>query len=249
MAEVVLIPGSFLAAKVWEPVQDALTAHGIQASAVELTGLGDRHNEEATLDAHVRDVVEAMEATQGPTLLVAHSYAGVPAALAVARLPQKAREKVSTILLGANLPVAGRSIFDDFGRGAAYLRKLSLKFDGLAIPVLTRTQLDGWGDHGLEGELLAQFKAVTSPHPIATYEDTADPSFTWAAFVTPPTFVDLRRDTLKVPSVALELMDIVSLDAGHWPMITAPGKLANLIIERSLVTDAAGMVADGRLVD
>ncbi|MFE6648220.1 alpha/beta fold hydrolase [Nocardioides sp. NPDC057772] len=233
MTEAVLVPGSFLAAKVWEPVQGLLTARGIHASAVELTGLGDRHSEEATLDAHVRDVVEALEATQGPSLLVAHSYAGVPTALAVARLPQKSRETVSTILLGANLPVAGRSIFDDFGRGAAYLRKLSLKFDGVAIPVLTRTQLDRWGDHGLNGDLLAQFKAVTSPHPIATYEDKADPSFSWDAFVTPPTFVDLRRDTVKVPPIALELMDVVSLDAGHWPMITAPHQLANLIVERS----------------
>lgn len=233
MAEVVLVPGSFLAAKAWGPVQDLLTAHGIHASAVELTGLGDRRSEEATLDTHVRDVVEALEATQGPTLLVAHSYAGVPAALAVARLSQKSREKVSTILLGANLPVAGRSIFDDFGRGAAYLRKLSLELDGVAIPVLTRTQLDGWGDHGLSGDLLAQFEAVTSPHPIATYEDKADPSFSWDAFVTPPTFVDLRRDTVKVPPIALESMGVVSLDAGHWPMITAPRELANLIVERA----------------
>lgn len=233
MTEVVLVPGSFLAAKVWEPVQDLLTTHGLDASAVELAGLGDRQSDEATLDTHIRDVAEALEAAQGPTLLVAHSYAGVPAALAVARLSPESRKKVTTILLGANLPVAGRSIFDDFGRGAAYLRKLSLKLDGVAIPVLTRAQLGGWGDHGLNGDLLAQFEAVTSPHPIATYEDKADPSFSWDAFVTPPTFVDLRRDPVKVPPIALELMDVVSLDAGHWPMITAPRELANLIVERS----------------
>lgn len=29
------------------------------------------------------------------------------------------------------------------------------------------------------------------------------------------------------------MMDVVSLDAGHWPMITAPRELADLIVERS----------------
>lgn len=230
MTEVVLVPGSFLGARVWEPVVQLLSARGVQASPVELSGLGDRKGQQGTLDSHVRDVVRALEARHGPVLLVAHSYGGVPSALAVARLPPKSRDNISTLFLGANLPVAGRSIFDDFGRGAAYLRKLSLKLDKDAIPVFTRSQLGGWGTHGLEGELLARFESLTSPHPIATYEDKADESFNWDAFSSRPTFVDLVQDTLEVPRIALELMDVTTLDVGHWPMITAPQDLTTLIL-------------------
>lgn len=228
MTDTVLVPGSFLAAASWGATVDALGDRGVAGHPVELTGLGRRAAESASLEDHVGDVLEALESTSGPTIVVAHSYGGVPAALAMSRADEAARERIRPLFLGAALPVPGRSIFDTYGTRAAYLRGLARRHDGRTIPVFTTRQLAGWGEHGLAGQSLKHFRACTSPHPVATYEDPADEGFTWD-FATKGVYVNLAHDSLPVPDEARRHMSVVDLHAGHWPMFTAPEALAELI--------------------
>ena len=245
MTEIILVPGSFLAAASWDATADALRAGGVSARAVELTGLGPRSAEQARLEDHVTDVAEAVDAARGDVLVVAHSYAGVPAALAVQRMPPASRARARIVFLGATLPQAGKSVFDTYRPGAAkYLRGLVASHDGRTIPVLTPQQLDGWGEHGLVGPTLERFRACTNPHPVQTYEDPADPQFDWA-FANPPTYINLTRDTLTVPREAIAHMTLMDYPDGHWPMITSPDTLgATLLALTDLVArsdaDAAG---------
>lgn len=228
MTDAVLVPGSFLAAACWGATVDPLHDRGVTGCPVELTGLGTRAAEPARLENHVRDVMGALASTSGPTIVVAHSYGGVPAALAMNQADDATRERIRPLFLGAALPVPGRSIFDTYGPQAAYLRDLARRHDGTRIPVFTTRQLDGWGEHGLVGHSLERFRACTSPHPVATYEDPADEDFTWDC-IARGVYVNLAHDNLPVPSEARRHMSVLDLHAGHWPMFTAPEALAELI--------------------
>lgn len=184
----------------------------------------------ACLEDHVSDVKTAVDSVQGDALVVAHSYAGVPAALAIRRMGSAKQSQVRLAFVGAALPLAGQSVFDTYHPGAVkYLRRLVAGHDGRTIPVFTRKQLEGWGDHGLVGPALARFRSCTSPHPVRTYEDPADVDFAWD-FVNEPTYINLTKDTLAVPDQACKHMALVDHDDGHWPMITGPEAFAELLL-------------------
>ena len=78
----VLVHGAFVGGWYWDPVVDGLREKGHDVVAVDLTGHGNRSAENSraiTITDHIADVVEAIRASDGPVILVAHSYGGRPA--------------------------------------------------------------------------------------------------------------------------------------------------------------------------
>src|SRR6185312_10144341 len=60
-----------------EKVADLLIAHGHNAQALTLSGLGDVSAPSANLDLHISEAVLAMKSHHGELILVGHSYGGM----------------------------------------------------------------------------------------------------------------------------------------------------------------------------
>ena len=75
-ATVVLVHGAWHGAWCWEPVVDLLAAAGIPVVALDLPGHGTSSAPLTDLHGHGDAVREALDAIEGPVILVGHSYGG-----------------------------------------------------------------------------------------------------------------------------------------------------------------------------
>ncbi len=226
MSTIVLVGGSFLGAWSWERVTPVLTAAGHDVHPLTLTGFGDRGHlgsETTTLTTHVLDITAAIEvAGLRDVVLVAHSYGGAPATIAAARIPDRIAR---IVYVAAVLPQAGKTLFDITPPGVE--KAITQTIEDGRIPVMSDEVLDSnFGRHGLTPEDRAWLRARGIGQPINTYRDPA-PADLSAVEGLPRTHIVCMGDPgdPAVPSGH----DLVTIDTGHWPMITKPVELARLI--------------------
>lgn len=100
------------------------------------------------------------------------------------------------------------------------------------IPFFTREQLDTmYPDHGMNDAQMDQLLTKAVPQPVRTYEqapitqpiDTANAALTYVKCSrTPP----MANVTARTPGWRWN-----EIDSGHWPMITNPTRLSDVIRE------------------
>jgi pimeloyl-ACP methyl ester carboxylesterase len=90
-APIVLVPGFWLGAWAWDEVAQALRADGLDVTALTLPGLEsqDADRSSITLSDHVDAIVQALNATEAPVVLVVHSAAGFSGYAASDRVPER----------------------------------------------------------------------------------------------------------------------------------------------------------------
>jgi pimeloyl-ACP methyl ester carboxylesterase len=110
MARILLVPGAFGRAAVWDRVAPGLRAAGHDVEAIDLPGQGDDDTPvaEVTLDRYARRVREALAAGP-PAVLVGHSMGGMVITQAAADCPQHVERLV---YVAAFLPSDGESLID-----------------------------------------------------------------------------------------------------------------------------------------
>jgi pimeloyl-ACP methyl ester carboxylesterase len=81
---VVLVRGAMHASRIFDPLRERLTDRGIASRAVQLPGSTPDSAAAQGLTEDVSAVRAAIEAVDGPVVLAAHSYGGVPATWAAA---------------------------------------------------------------------------------------------------------------------------------------------------------------------
>lgn len=230
MSSIVLVPGAGLGGWVWSRVTPLLRAAGHDPHAVTLTGTGDRahlNHPGIDLSAWITDVVAYLETEElRDVTLVGHSFcAGVISGVAE-RVPERLAHLV---YLDAQLvPRDGESAFAAMGaEQAGFLEQLAYAHDGWSLPWFTDEQLDlFYGDHGLSASDRAWLRRHVTAQPLATYREAlalGDPQVQ-------RTFVRCTR-TPAPPAIARDApgWGWAELDAGHWPMVTAPRETAELL--------------------
>lgn len=233
MSTIALVAGSNLGAWAWERVTPRLTAAGHDVHPLTLTGLGDRAHlasPDVTVTTHSDDIVAALEtADLRDVVLVAHSYAGAPATAAAAR----AAERISRLVYVAGIvPEAGHSVFASAEPGfeQAVRHLADAEGDGWLVPMLNDEVLDmAFGDHGLSADDRAWLRARAVGLPIGCYAG-ALPDDLSAAEALPRTYVVCTGDPGGPPvAPGTPGWDVVGVDTGHWPMVTAPAELAAVL--------------------
>ena len=220
--DVVLLGGLWLPHEEWDEVVAALDEDGHRAVAVLLPGQGDG-NSHATLDDQVTAVVLAVDECEGRPLVVGHS-----ASCALAWIAADARpEKVGGVALIGGFPVA------DGGTYADYFPVVDgvMPFPGwepFAGPVSadldeeTRTRLAASMIPVPEGVSrglvqLTDHRRYEVPVTLVCPEFSPEQAKEWIA-------------SGEVPEVPLVTqLDLVDIDSGHWPMVTRPRRLAELL--------------------
>lgn len=226
MSTIVLVGGSFLGAWAWERVEPMLTEAGHDVHPLTLTGFGDRAHlgsAATTLTTHATDITAAIEiAGLRDVVLVAHSYGGAPATIAANRIPDRVAR---IVYVAAVLPQAGKTLFDSTPPGVEEAITQTVE-DG-RIPLMSDDIIDAnFGDHGLTHEHRAWLRARGVGQPINTYRDPA-PADLSAVEGVPRTYIACLGDPGDPPD--LPGHDLITMDSGHWPMITKPEELARVI--------------------
>ncbi|MFF2141661.1 alpha/beta fold hydrolase [Kitasatospora sp. NPDC058190] len=228
MVNFVLVAGARLGAWAWDDVVAHLRAAGHGVHPLTLSGLADRQGVPAGQRTHVQDIVAEVERLDlREVVLVAHSYAGVPAGQAAARIGDRLAHLV---LVDAGLPVDGRSFAEGWPDGGVALTA-AIAGNGGFWPSATAAHFEG---HGLTDGQIARIVAGSTPHPGASLTEPA--VLTRPLAELPATYLLCLLAAAEPDEEVAELVAdghwrLVELDTGHWPMFSRPAELARILLD------------------
>ncbi|MFS3127347.1 alpha/beta fold hydrolase [Nocardioides sp. Bht2] len=215
MATFLLVHGAWHQGSAWDLVRPLLTdaGHQVLTPSLDLSpGIG--------LADHITALREAIAATPEPATVVAHSYTGIPASLAVAHAPAR-----QLVLLDAWLTPAGSSMLDVAPDWFADWCRAAATGDPAMLPVPSLRTV-GVAEESPEATWLAP---QLVPHPFATFTDSAPTAFT-------PGSVELHAILCKPSKMPFTAFAEAAgatcheLASGHDAMVTAPKALAELLL-------------------
>ena len=229
MADIVLVHGAWHGSWCWRRVVPLLWLAGHRVVPVTLSGLGERAHQlspEITLDTHVQDVVTAMRAEEcSRAVLVGHSYGGMVVTGAADRLGE---EVGRLVYVDAVVPLPGEAWSTRNPSSVQAERRAAIERHGNLTPPPPSA-------FGLTGADADWVERRQTPQPGGVYDDSLDfDADRWAAL--PRTFVDCTMPALPTIGPSRELVrsqpgwEVVELDTGHDPMISAPADLAAVLL-------------------
>ena len=229
MTTYVLVPGMWLGAWAWHDVTAALRGAGHAVFPLTLTGVADRAHllgPGVDLDTHIEDIVRLVEAEDlRDVVLVGHSYAGLPVSAAALRL----RDRLARVVYVDSGPVpVGTSQLSMTGEpvptGDAVPPR---EWDADKDPVLLA---------GLDEAALTLLRARSTPHPLASVTQPLGARATSADLPTTLISCTFPLDQVNEMTAAghpffagLTEAEVVALPTGHWPMLSEPKALADLL--------------------
>src|SRR5690606_38065995 len=222
--DIVLIAGLWLDESVWDDVADAIAERGHRPVPVALPGQGDGDTS-ATLADQVAAVVAAVDAAPEPPLVVGHS-----AACSLAWLAADARpDRVAAVGQIGGFPTPD---------GEPYADVFPVT-DGV-MPFPGWAPFEGPDTVDLDAETRRRLADTAIPVPAgvskAVVRLTDERRFDVPLLVICPEFTpkDAQEwvDAGDLPEVArARHVSYVDIATGHWPMVTAPTALADLLVE------------------
>ena len=226
-APIILVPGFWLGAWVWDEVSDALRADGHAVTAITLPGLesADEDRSSITFEDHVDAIVAAVEAAASPVVLAVHSASGFSGYAASDRVP----ERIAAMVYVDTAPGIG---------------PLDAEFDGAEKPMVwdeieAEENLDGLSEQQKEA---FRERAVPVPGGVlrGSVELTNDarrdiPSTLICTGFTAEQYQTYAREHPEWAFLAgipeLRRATWIDLPTSHWPMWSRPKELAAIIGE------------------
>lgn len=231
MADILLIHGTWTGGWMWKPLRDRLIARGHNVFTPTLTGLGEREHlltRDTGLDTHIRDLVAVVEWEMlEDVVAVAHSYGGMLLSALADRLPGKL---AAAMFVNAALPKRGEAMLDyqtpervrevmalaeTEGDGYRVPKRLLLK-TGLTDPAAEAAFLKRTSDHPL--------KSLTAPLAVGDGLAKVGSKLHVVSEHAPKRFA---ADHLWAK--AQSDWRTCELGGTHFPMLTDPDAMANLI--------------------
>jgi pimeloyl-ACP methyl ester carboxylesterase len=224
-APLVLLGGSGLGPWAWQRVTPLLEESGLRVIVPTLSATADDATPAADVDlgTWVADVVRALDAARvRAATIVAHSFAGYLAGALAERHPSRVHGQ---IFVDANIP----------SPGVPWLTAMGPEIEGMlrssahegAVPFFSPEQFDAvHPDSGLSADDRDLLLRSAMPQPLLTEEQPA-------VTVAPrPDSPYIRCTRTRPPAADIDgWTRVVDLDTGHWPMLSAPGELAEAIVE------------------
>lgn len=251
MTVFILVSEAHTGGWIWHDVAARLRESGARAHPVTLTGMGMGEGEGAVagpdtdLETHVRDVLRVIDEEDGTgdaceVVLVGHGY-GIHA---VAGAADRRPERVARIVhLDAGIPRDGDPALALVPDPAVHERlRHTAGDDGLVAPP-GRDGWQRWGSlDGVPEEALARLTRFAAPQPAGTL--TQPLRLSGAVAKVPSTGVLCTADGSGIARVEAlvglgdphlrALVDprvtFFELATGHWPMLSAPGELADVLL-------------------
>jgi pimeloyl-ACP methyl ester carboxylesterase len=239
MTTFVLVPGFWIGGWAWDEVAASLRAAGHRVHPVTLTGVAEKAHlatPETGLDTHTDDVVRLIEEQDlRDVVLVGHSGGGMPVTQAADRIPERIKRVVyvdsgplpeGVSQLDTVEPAEQERLRAEIGDG----HLLPIRdWDAKADPVLLA---------GLDDATLAMLHERSTPHPLGAA--TQPVRRTGAGDALPVALVACVFPVEQVEAMVAEGHpffaafkggEIRGLPTGHWPMLSEPKRLAEILAE------------------
>jgi pimeloyl-ACP methyl ester carboxylesterase len=223
-ATVVVVHGAWADGSSWQAVIRSLEARGLNAIAapIPLTSLSD---DAATL-------TRTLARTQGPVIVAGHAYAG--AVIATAH-----DERVKALVYVAALaPDEGETVAQVFYRDESHPKAPQLAPDADGFIWMPDEGFANAFAQNASAEQLALSKAVQRPISVNSIQEPA-PAPAWKS--KPAWFLIAEHDRMINPKTQHFMADrmkatIRSLPVDHTPLLTAPDKVVEVILEAAQAT-------------
>lgn len=234
MATFVLVHGSNGGSWVWQRVAPLLQGQGHQVYTPTLSGLADRKHLlmcGVNLTTHIYDVANLLFYEDlSNVILVGNSYAGMVITGVAAKVPERLKR---LIYLDAYLPDDGQSEADLLPAEMFAARQAEAAAHGGVL------QPPPPGLFGVtDPSLMEWINARTTAHPIATYTEPVPAGDARSAAI-PRTFIHCTGNPVTTPDLfgssagkaKAKGWEIIELAEGHLAMLTAPDKVAKILLE------------------
>ncbi|WP_369148182.1 dienelactone hydrolase family protein [Streptomyces sp. R44] len=242
MTAFVLVSDTFTGGWVWEETAALLRAAGAEAYPVTLTGMGDRRAEAGPgtgLETHIEELVGLVDGiTAAEVVLVGHGYGLYPVFGAADRRAGRVARIVS-VDTGPPGPgeTAVRSVPDP------EVRELLAGRPDAPVPPPAPGTWSRWGSvEGVPAEALVRLESEAAPQPAGTLTEPL--RLTGAAAALPTTGVLCAANGQSIAMVEMavasgppqfrvfteERFRFFELATGHWPMLSVPAELAEVLL-------------------
>jgi pimeloyl-ACP methyl ester carboxylesterase len=251
MSTFVLVHGAWLGGWAWRKVARDLRGRGHDVYSVTLTGLGERVHlggPDVDLETHITDVFNVIEYEGlADVILAGHSYAG----FVITGVADRAGDRLSHLVYVDSAPVEdGARMLDFFPPEfqERIQRQVEQHGDGwrLAFPTFDELGQDA-SLAGLGDDERGLMRSRATPQPFGTYvqplrlsrRDAGDYERVMIACDDMRGPIAAGYDGLA--ALAAPPWHYYELQTGHWPMLSTPSALADLLDEVSATApDRAG---------
>lgn len=232
MSRFVLVHGGFVGGWCWEKVVPLLEGAGHQVEAPDLPGLGDDQTPipEITLQSYTDRISGVLDAQTEPVVLVGQSMGG----LVISQAAEQRPDKIEVLVY------VGAYLLRD---GETALSASENDSESLILPNLVMSEDGSFAtlrEEAIGEGLLADCTDEDVERAKSRFEPQAVAPLTTPVSLTEDNFGRIPRvciETLKdraiSPSLQKEMYErlpckkVISMDTGHWPFYSAPGKLAD----------------------
>ncbi|MEU4280221.1 dienelactone hydrolase family protein [Streptomyces tanashiensis] len=242
MTAFVLVSDTFTGGWVWEETAARLRAAGAEAYPVTLTGMGDRRAEAGPgtgLETHIEDLVDVLDGiTETEVVLVGHGYGLYPLFGAADRRAGRVARIVS---VDTGPPEGGgtavRAVPDPEVREA-----LAARPDAW-VPPPAPGSWSRWGSvEGIPAEALARLEHEAAPQPAGTLTEPLRLTGAVSALSLTGILCAANGQSIAMVEMAVasgppqfrvlaeDRFRFFELATGHWPMLSAPGELAEVLL-------------------
>ncbi|MEV4349304.1 alpha/beta hydrolase [Actinoplanes sp. NPDC049596] len=213
--------GGYHTASSWSPVQEILSAEGWNSEAVSMPSAGDQPTAGLYDDAEV--LAERLRQIDGPVVVAGHSHAG----LTITQLDDEHPNLRRLIYIAAFMPTEGESAATAFGIPAPDDPSGVAPREAYGDPRqtfysdLTDADADAAIDRLVDQSLLSCVQPTTRA--------------AWRK--TPSTYVICTEDkqfpVALQEKYAAQIDDVVRIATGHTPLLSAPDKVAEILMSRA----------------
>lgn len=234
MTTFVLVGGAWIGAWAWQAVAERLLHDHHRVYPLSLTGLAERVHlarPETDLETHISDVLNLLQFEDlTEVVLVGHSYAGA----VVTGVADRAAERLSALVYCDTGPLAdGQSLLDlqPPEAQAATRRAVAEQGDGWRLPFPGFEALGAAASlTGLDDAARQRMRQKAVAQPFGTY---TQPLRLTRSGPAPYQVVVIAcedgKQFLPLLSGMLPRSRVLELDTGHWPMLSQPAQLAQLL--------------------
>lgn len=245
MTAFILVAGAHIGGWIWRETAERLREAGARAYPVTLTGMGEEARPagpDTDLETHIRDVLEVIDgvpASEEPVVLVGHDY-GVHPVLGAA---DRRTERIARVVhLDTGIPVDGDPPLA-LERDQELRERFASGQDRQVPPPVGPDEWQRYGSTaGVPADVLARLADRAVPQPRATL--TQPLRLTGAASTLPVTgvFCTANGSSIALVETLVGLGDprlavlaeprvtFFDLGTGHWPMLSAPRELADILL-------------------
>lgn len=241
MTTYVLVGGFWIGAWAWRDVVDRLENAGHRAIAPDLSGLGAKRHlggPDVTLETHIAEVAHAIEdRALSDVVLIGHSGGGAIVNAVADRMP----DRVAGLIFVDSGPVPDGSAIADFSGPEGRAETEQRAVDGWRLPLPPWDVLGEAELAGLDEAKRAFFRENAADQPLRVAIDPVRlrgglrPDMPrWAILTTIP--VAAVKGMIASGNPWFAPMDgpqwtLRELQTGHWPMLSEPERLADMLAE------------------